>query len=76
MASAVRAAPQLEAHAAFEPPIQNGLGQVTIMHDLAERRQRLVGGQQEWAAGRIAFVDDAMKDPLRVRRMREVAVRR
>jgi len=38
MAGAVRPAAEREVYPAFEQPIQDRLGQVAIMHDIAQRR--------------------------------------
>ena len=73
MAGPVRAAAQGEMHTAFEQPIQDGLGQVAIMHHIAQGRHRFVCRQQDRAVSEIAFVDDAIDDVGPVGRMREVA---
>ena len=55
MASAIRASAHLEVSAAFEDAVADPLSEVTILKDLAEGRQRLVGGDEDRASIEIGF---------------------
>ena len=76
MASAIRASAHLEVSAAFEDAVADPLSEVTILKDLAEGRQRLVGGDEDGASLEIAFVDDAVEDVGGIVGVGEVADRR
>ena len=76
MAGAVRASSHLEVSAALEDAVEDCLSEVTIMKDVAEGRQRLVGGDEDGASLEIAFVDDAVEDVGGIVGVGEVADRR
>lgn len=48
--------------AAFEHAVEDSFGQVSIMEELAERRQGLVGGEDHGPLAQVAVVDDAVED--------------
>lgn len=60
-------------HASLEESIQDGLGQVAIMHDITQCRQRFVGREQNGPATQIAFIDDSIEHVRRVGRMGEIS---
>lgn len=68
MASAIRASAHLEVSAAFEDAVEDPLSEVTILKDLAEGRQRLVGGDEDRASIEIGFegLVDRSTRPMRV----------
>jgi hypothetical protein len=68
----VRATAQREVRAPLEEAIDNRLRQVAIMQDLAQRRQRLVRGQQHRVLVTIPLVDDAVENGRRIRGVRQV----
>ena len=61
MAGPVGSTAHLKVCATFEYTIEDGLGGVTIMKHVAERRQRLVGGDDNGPAPEVAFVDDTIE---------------
>ena len=73
MTGPVRAAAQREVHAPLEEAIQDRLGEVAIMHYLAQGRQRFVRRQQNRPTLEIPFVDDAIEHVRRVGSVREIA---
>ena len=47
--------------AAFEQPVEDGFGQITIMQHLAEGCQRFVRGHEDGPAVQVAVVNDAIE---------------
>jgi hypothetical protein len=59
--------------AAFEGPVEDGLGEVGIMEDGPPSGKRLVGSEEHGLPGQVALVDDLEEDVGRVVGEGEVA---
>ena len=59
---AVAGALELDMATSFQDAVEDGLGQVGIMEDLAPGGKGLVGGEEDGFALEVAFVDDLEED--------------
>lgn len=73
MLSAQRRAIEVDEPAALQDAVEDGLGEVVVVQDVAPGFQGLVGGKEQGAWSEMAFVDEVVKDVGGVLTVGEVA---